>query len=158
MNSTLGSVVPLAMFVLVFLLTLCLQFLYLCWNSLCVALLSLNSVTNSLRAVFIDLRSTKIWTNREKKRKMFKGKSPQTAPLSAATPLQSSSSTCEWLNWPMMSFADHNYCYHDYHHLHRDHDDNHYPDVDVDLFTFLVLDRFALQIVHCVAFLYLQEV
>ena len=33
---------------------------------------------------------------------MFKGKSPQTAPLSAATPLQSSSSTCEWLNWPMM--------------------------------------------------------
>ena len=33
---------------------------------------------------------------------MFKWKSPQTAPLSAATPLQSSSSTCEWLNWPTM--------------------------------------------------------
>ena len=47
-------------FVFVLLLTLCLQFLYLCWNSLCVALLSLDSVTNSLRAVFIDLRSMKI--------------------------------------------------------------------------------------------------
>ena len=58
-----------SVFVFVFLLTLCLQFLYLCWNSLCVALLSLDSVTNSFRAVFIDLRSTKIWTNREKRGK-----------------------------------------------------------------------------------------
>ena len=51
----------------VFVLLLTLQFLYLCWNSLCVALLSLNSVTNSFRAVFIDLRSKKIWTNWEKR-------------------------------------------------------------------------------------------
>ena len=36
------------------------------------------------------------------RKKGKKGKSPQTAPLSAATPLQSSSSTCEWLNWPTM--------------------------------------------------------
>ena len=30
--------------------------------------------------------------------------------------------------------------------------------IDVDLFTFLVLDRFALQIVHRVAFLHLRQV
>ena len=117
-----------SVFVFVFLLTLCLQFLYLCWNSLCVALFSLNSVTNSLRAVFIDLRSKKIWTNWEKRGKNENlHKPPHCQLLLHCSPLPQPASG--WTD-QRCSYADHHYCYHDYHHLHGNHDDHHYPDVD----------------------------